>query len=415
MAIKLSTLKSLKYYVETDSSYGINQSGSVTYKTFRHLGDSSVALEQEMLSNDIQAQTIDFKQPSIVGRRRVSVQAKSYLYGATVALSGTATGAGAPTPATHEVSDMLQVVMGGMHAMSGTTQSGAGTTGSVIPQSPGVMPNGTIVGLLNSSGKLECRKTKSGTTTKALHLGFTFTPSDGQTVYNSHTAYLREDCSGSLQFLMKGHAPEDSWVAVGCNGNFTLENVLGQLPKVTFDLKGATWFSGASSTQLAKEAYPSGSAVPVFRDSKVYLYPVETGTAAPTNRELKVKSISLKPAITYADVETAGGVENISRKVRTRNPAGVMSVDIQTYFEDRTYYQGWDNTTEYGLLIQIGNQPGKTVVFSIPRLQITNVVKNDVDGTSGQTLSLMALDDNLTTATTGFEELAQSVFTISFL
>lgn len=411
MAIKLSSLKSLKYHLETDSTYGVNQSGSVTYKTFRHLQDSNVALEEEMLANDIQQQIIDGMAPSIVGRRRCSVSAKGYLYGATVPLSGTATGAGAPTPATHEVADMLAVVMGGIFAMSGTTQSGAGSaSGTFTAQSPAVAPVGQVIGLLNSAGKLEARKVRAASTFVTT---LSFVPSSGQTIYNSHTAYLREDCSGSLQFYMKGHAAEDAWVATGLNGNFTLENVLGQLPKIAFDLKGATWFTGASGASLPKETYASSSAVSAFRDSKVFLYVYPSGGSRMAD-ELKCKSVSFKPAITYADVDTAGGVENIARKVRTRNPAGVMSVEIQTYFEDRTYFTARDNATEYGLLVQIGSVPGKTVVICTPRMQLINVVKNDVDGLAGQTLSFKCMDDTAT-PTTGFDELAQSVFTISFL
>lgn len=410
MSIKLSTLKHIRYLVEANANFGVNQSGSLAYNTMRHLADSTIALEQEMLNNDIQQQIIDGMAPSIVGRKRCSLSVKSYLYGAPTVLSGTA------TPASFELADFLGVSMGGHFAQSGSTQSGAGSSsGSFAPQSPGCFPNGTIVGMLNSSGKLEARKVLAGTTTKTVHTHFSFIPSNGQSIYNSHTCYLAENCSGTLQFYTKGHTSDDVWVAVGCNGGFSLENVLGQIPKITFDLKGASWFSGSAGSLLPKETYVSAShnAVPVFKDSKVFLYPTTGGTT--TGVEIKARSLVLKPAITYADVETPGGVENIAEKVRTRNAAGVLSIELSTYFEDRSYYSAWQNGTEYGMLVQIGSAPGRTVVFSIPRVQIVNVVRNDAGGLAGQTLSLKCLDDNLTTATSGFSELAQSVFTISFL
>lgn len=410
MTVKLSTLKHIRYLVEQNASFGVNQSGSLAYNTMRHLADSTIALEQEMLNNDIQQQIIDGMAPSIVGRKRCSVSIKSYLYGAPTPLSGNA------TPASFELADFFGVVMGGHTAQSGSTQSGAGSSsGSFTPASPGCFPNGTIVGMLNSSGKLEARKILGGTTTKTVHTVFSFVPSSGQTIYNSHTCYLAENCSGTLQFYTKGHTSDDVWVAVGCNGGFSLENVLGQIPKVSFDLKGASWFTGSAGSILPKETYVSAShsAVPVFRDSKVFFYPTATSTT--TGVEVKAKTLTIKPAISYADVETPGGVENISEKVRIRNAGGVLTIELQTYYEDRSFYSAWAAGTEYGMLIQIGSAPGRTVVLSAPRVQIVNVVRNDIGGLTGQTLTLKCLDDNLTTATSGFSELAQSVFTLSFL
>jgi hypothetical protein len=405
-------LREIRYLVESEANFGINQSGSQSYKIVRvTTGAPFFQLNKEMVKNDLQQQRIDGFEPYINGLKAAVVTLPMYLYGAPTILSGTG------TPADFELANLLGVVMGGHVAASGSTQSGAGSSsGSATSTHATSFRVGGVMGLLNSSGALEVVRIRDESVgVKTFANTLTFIPSTGSALYNAHNCYLAEDCSGSLQFYGKGRVSTDAFVVAGCNGTFSLETPLGQPAKINFNLNGATWFTASAGT-LNNVTYVSGANFSVFSDSKVLIWQ-KSNSAAVMPTSLKVSSLTITPNIQYADVRSPDGVETISRKVRVPTGQPAVTVQFTIPFADRTYFESRDNQTEYGMMIQIGNRPGKTVAISIPRCVVQNLVSPaDNNMVAGQTVTLSGLiDTGIATPTTGFEDLARSPLVISFL
>lgn len=392
-SITKSPLKSIGYYIEPENAYGVSVSGSVAYSSLR-FSEANIETQLAMLDNMQGQQYIHGTLKKIPGQRRSKITIKSQMYGAPTALLSSA------TPGRHDHMDLLGTMMGFSHVSSGSAVASAATSSGsfAVTVGHGVrFPNGTVVGLL-MSGALHCVPVLSKSTDTIIGaFGLPYLPATSVPVYNSHVVAPGQDPTGSLQFNLKGQNTNDNWVAVGAQGNFGLEAAQGQTPMISFDLMGSSWITGSNSEVLSRVNYGNPANIPpVFKDSKLFVYAITSGSAAPAPTNFKFKGMTFTPALTFADVGTAGGSENIADKVLTRNPAGQMTLQIQTYFENRTYWDARDATTEYGVFVQIGNQPRNTICLHFPRCQITNVVGGDMDGLSGQTIDFLVLDDTQT-------------------
>ncbi len=128
-----------------------------------------------------------------------------------------------------------------------------------------------------------------------------------------------------------------------------------------------------------------------------------------------MKDVKLTPGVKYQDVAGAGG-DNIIAKRRSRNvPA--MKYDMTPYF-DLEYWRARDNLSLYGVHIQIGNQPGNTIVISSDACQIQMVDRVSNDNLVGQTVTLAAQDNRAFQASGSLPfalDIWKSPFTISFI
>lgn len=406
MTYAVSSLKRLRYLSE--STFGVSGSGQPNYNDIPVIS-ADLTLGTEMLDVSILQQRKDGVEKAVTGRTRPTANFSSYLYGAPKVLSASV------TPGTSHLANILGVIMGGNIAGSGGEVDGSITSGSFSfgGGEEDYFPVGSqAIWISPTTGKAESRRVAANPGgVMSFQNAYSSAPQMGDKIYNGHTVYFREDCSGSLQVQVQGAQSYDAFTATGLQGTFTLENVLGQLPTIAFALNGADWVS-QSLGSLSKVDY-SGSfptAPPVFLDSEVLFYRRDSASTTYTGSNLPLQSVTITPTVNWAPVETAGGVNNLARWVRT--PASVTA-EITPYFTSREYLDARDNGWEYALQVTIGSQPGRMVVFCLPRVQITDVQMNDNGGIKGQKITVRALQDTVA-GTSGYGELAGSLMTITF-
>lgn len=218
---------------------------------------------------------------------------------------------------------------------------------------------------------------------------------------------MTQNPSGSLQLQIQGAESDDLWVATGLQGNLTIESALGQLATFGMTLNGAYWHSG-SAEELTEEDYGTVSP-PAVIDSEILFW--QSGS---TPSALVANETSITPNITYVPVESPHGTSGIVRWVRQR-AFPVATGMIGAYFEDVSYFQGWESNKEWIYQYQIGSAPTNTVVITSPRAEITSVERGDRGGLQGQAINFRAHEDDRKTASTGFTDLAKSAWVIAFL
>ncbi|MEQ8959772.1 MAG: hypothetical protein RLP02_17915 [Coleofasciculus sp. C2-GNP5-27] len=412
MSYEIESLKSVEVVAEQGTAYGTNVSGTATYQSCRFTS-ADMGKATEMLPVSIAHQKKFDRENSAVGRKGSSLSLTSYMYGG----GGTGLVVDSTLEANQDFAAILQAIMGGRFASEGAEVSGVPSGAGVFEVSAGSGSNfapGQIVGRVNTNGKLEARQIHSISTDElTLHQAFSETPSDADMIYGSYSYFWEQNPTGSLQALVRGAESDDVWVLQGMQGGFSFALELGQLPTITFNLEGNTWSSGTAGA-VSRQSYDS-EAPPHFSDSDLLLY--ASGSFPVAASSVPFSSINVQPNVNWVDVMGAHAVSNVVDKVLGPVDAesGALTAEITLYYEDLTYLEALEQKTEYGLFIQIGSAPGKTVAISIPRMQITSMDRGDAAGIAGQTLTLVAHHDSYTESDGTNTELAESPYKIALL
>lgn len=409
MAYELSTLKRGRYLVE--STFGVSQSAQPAYNDFPFQA-ADVTLATEMLPVQILQQRKDGVELAEVGRTRPTVALKSHLYGAGLPISAST------SPPTNHLANILSTIMGGLYSAAGSGILSGNSASFVMDTSTGTRfkTGQPIVALDTNTGKYRARLIRSmSADTVYLANALPVSPVSGAQALNGYHCHFREDASGSLQFQLQGANSSNQWCATGLQGSFTLENVLGQLPMISFALNGANWISQSVGSSLSRVDYASTTptAPPAFIDSEVLFYRRDSVTTCYTGSNVPMAGVSIAPTVAYLPVESAGGVNNLERWVR--GPATVTA-EVTPYLNDRQYTEARANKYEYALQVTIGSSPGRMVVLTVPRVQLMDVGLADNNGIGGYKVALSALKNNLSDSvvSSGYEDLAQSLMVVSF-
>ena len=410
----LFALGRIRYTTENVAGYGLSLSGSVTFKDILTTeGTGNVLIEP--LKNEAMKQRIDDMERTINGRRRCDMSLTTWLNGTGVSAS-----MGMSQSLTNN-NYLLAAVMGGV--AQGITQEVitpdnsyhfyTNQSGSDFAQLAGI-----AVGIINpSTGLLETARIRnSDTATGEIYLsnGLQFTPAANAVVQSSVTNFLTQDTyenfitgdsTGSLQFQVQRAGTTDNFVMMGLNGGFSLSTELGQLPSISYKFDGgANWITGSNAEELAVADYSGESEPPALIDGFFKFFPYSTDvTTASTSSIIDIFSAEIVPNITYADIPSERGVNNILRKRRQR-AVPVATGKFVTYMNDQTYYNAWRDRTPYVVEFQIGNTVGNTVMISCPRVQITSVTQTDAGGMDGQEVSFECYEDLHSGNASGFPE-----------
>jgi len=408
VAFAIEAVKRARYYIEQTGSYAVNQSGSVTYKDIRTTS-AEMTLTQEFLDNSTMQQLIDAAQPKIRSRRRCDFSLGSYLTSHNTIVSG------ATLAATSPHSDLIGTMMGGVFYTSGSEVASAVDAGEFAEASIFDKYAGTAVGLVDpNTGRLEVARVKaSGSTSLTLEHNLGFTPVAGAPIYGGNHCYFTDDPSNSIQFYVQGQDNDDAWVLMGLQGNFNMSFANGELVTITYDLAGGADWNSGSADAITEASFTNSAPIPVV-DSRVIFYPIGGVGVAGNYLCIDANAWEITPNISYGDISTPKGVNNILRKRRGRSVPACNGT-VTTYFHDVGYFNARDTDTRYGLALQVGSTPGATVYISVPYVQITDVQRTDAEEKAGVQVTWEALDNKDSTVTLGNRELARSAFSIHFL
>lgn len=404
----IEAIKRARYYIEPSGSYAVNQSGSVVYNDIKTT-TAEMVLTQEFLENMTMQQRLDATQPKIRSRRRCDFSLTSYLAGTGTAVSGATFATTSSNP------DLLGTIMGGTKYVNGSSVL-SGNNDLIIVNEDCNAVAGDAIGIIDpATSRLEVLPIKkTGSAGAVPEFKVPFSPVVGQPTYGGTTCYLTEDPSGSLQFYVQGQDHEDAWVLMGLQGGFGLSFANGELVTVNYTFEGgANWNSG-SSDAITEANYFDGDPLPVI-DSRVIFYPVGADVDTPGDYIcVDAQAWEISPALSYVDITTPKGVNNILRKRRSRS-VPVCNGTVTTYFHDTGYFLDRDNDTRYGLAIQVGSEPGNTILVKVPYVQITDVQRVDAEEKSGVQITWEALDNKGSEITSGQDEIARSAISLHFL
>lgn len=400
----------MEVIAETEAEFGTNLSGTASYVSIPFVS-ADCGRDTEQLVNAISKQKKFDRTNNVVGRKMATLSC-------AMNMDGLGFEAGNETDAVEsdDYGRILHTVMGGRFQGAGYQSTALSDSKNLDIGATTFIQPGSIFGLVNpTTGIFETffvRSDDGSSVTPSRDFGYS--PANGQTVYAGGTYYLKQDVTGSLQALVRDSGAEnDVWVVSGLQGGFGITMELGQIPQISFNLEGASWYSGSAGAP-SRQDY--GDKVPPhFSDSAVYLYP--TGSVPSEQNSLNITGISMTfNSPSYTNIMGPGGVNNIVDKVI--NPIdlqnGACTAELGLYYEDQTYQEGLDNKTMYTLEVRIGSQPGRTVAIVVPCMEIVSCPTNDAGGIAGQTVSLVAHHDSVCVPGSDVE-LAESPFKIARL
>lgn len=440
MSYEIESLKRVRYSIEPAGSYAQNRTSNLANFFDIKVSEATMEINTEMLENATMMQRLDKYMSKIVSRRRCNMSLTSYLNGKGTAVTGT----GTITVGDNPNVDILTAVMGGQSGINGAGAT-AYSSGKYTVDSPVGAPGG-VFGIADPNGLIEAMRIDNYNSTTAFTASATFdgfNPASGSVVYGGATCYLTRDPNTSLQFLVEGADADNKFTLMGLQGGFGISIPIGELPTISYNFEnGADWASGSLTAGSLEQAVYDDAVPPPFVDGLVWCVQRTSGSAT-VNQQIRmdVQSIELTPNISYLDVTSEKGVNNIVRKRRNRSvPA--LSGKMVVYFNDDAnnpigagefnWFNILNQTSTYtseisskaiALAIQVGKTAGNIVFIYLPKIQVTSVQRVDAGGLAGLEVSFDAMEDDLSAPfVTGnaaldadFEDLARSAFTISFL
>ncbi len=330
--------------------------------------------------------------------------------------------------ATHSwLTRLLEVAMGGLHQMTGTTAAaGWNTTTGDVAVGTTLRPGAALGAVYSTTGAFEAREIEDndGSNTITLKLALSEAPALSEVIYGSTTLYTDTRATGyasSGQFLLQGWNVEDRWLVMGCVlESLTLAMEPGTIPKLTFKWKFADWeqadgsatatdFTGAV---LSAQTYVDANTLVVV-DSEFRVQTV--GTSTLTSTLLHPSSITFAPNMQYVAQRSPAGVNTIAGFVRIHN-APVISGSFTLPYEDaQTWFSARDAKTAKLISYQIGTSISVgAVLISAPCTQIVNVQRQDNGGIMAQKVDWIGRMDEDVTEDSGYEGLGESAFRIHF-
>ena len=412
MTYNIDALKALGIAFET--TFGTSQSGSVAYQAVPFT-EANFTRSRTMHEPGLMAQHIDSRgSRAIVGQKNGTLDVGLNLVGAPVALSSSVT-----TIPGFGLEKFLGASMGGVHVSAGAkiVAVAAPHSFSLETGQGNRFPPGSALAVRNSStGLYHCSPVLSRSGDQiTLAYGLGFTPVSGSDVFAGYNFFLKSDPTGSLQAFLRGDDSDDTWIASGLNGGFTLETPVGELATANFSLAVANHVTGGAQP-LGLESYTGGADGIAFYDSKVIFTPANSGSSAATTRtEVDSPSVSPNVNISYGAIKSQGGVNGIVRWRRLRS-VPVAAPELQLYYADNSYFTARDLRTPYRLDVQVGSQVGGNLAFiQFPNNQIMNVERSEAESLNAQTLTL-ASDIDATTSITdsaGSVDLSRSAIRIT--
>lgn len=405
MSVFRSNEASIGFTEETQAQFGTNISGSGTYTEIPVYGLTHNKL-QENLAVELtrQRRHANTEQLEEVGFTRGDVSFNVHAQGA----GGTGLG---PTdaPSTHFLSRLLGLIMGGVYASSGANIVAA-TSSSITcdtSEEAGRFPVGVNC-MVHYSGGTEVRRVKARSgAVLTIDPPLPVDMASGSVLHNGYHHFHTNYPTGSAQFYVKDVVPELAWVFMGGQGGFEIEQELGQLVNFSFSFMHAAWTSG-STQDLGRVTY--GAKLQKLIKNKNGNATFVTQSCPTVPPDYKIASLNLTPNIGWIEAPTVAGVNGLDCWVaNAESPA----LEMVVLTENKDWYENREDRKLHISIAKYGSAPGATMAITNQAAQINNIVDTDVGGLHGSTISNTVFEDNTDTASTGFEEIRDSVTVIS--
>ena len=422
MTVYQSKVEAMSFFKET--AFGTDYSAS--YASFQQIpfveGSAVLTLERNVETPGHAQQRLDGYPIGVLMPKRATLD-----FSCNLETMGTK--AASTVAATHTwLTRMLEIGLGSVHQVTGTTASVGWTTSTGDVAVDTTLRGGAAIGAVYSTtGAFEAREIESndGSNTIVLKLALSEAPSTSEVMYGSTTLYTSTRTTGynpSGQFLVQGWNVEDRWLLMGGVCTVSLTIAPGGIARLNFKWQFADWdqADGSATAQDLTGAVLSAS---TYSDTNTLVvvdseFRVQTvGTATLSGTLYHPSEISFEPNITFVPVMSPAGVNNIVGWVRTHVPPVLRGSFTLPYEDSQEWFTARDSKTAKMISYQIGSSIASTagaVLISAPTVQITNVQRADLNGVLGQKVEWAARHDTDVTETSGYEGLGESAFRIHF-
>lgn len=421
MTIFVSNLERIRGLQE--STFATDGSGSMAsfFEIPFNEGTASLVLDEPIESPRHAQQRIGGSPTGVVMPRKATLTFTTNLETFTTKASSTV------ASTSHWLCEMLEAGLGGAHQMTGTVITTSATTTSLPVSVATTLRPGAAVGLATGSGSaLEMREieSKSGSTL-TLKAAVSSTPANASTVWGTHTVFAHTRMTGasaiSMQFAVEGQNTEDRYlVRGGALDSLTLTFGPGLIPKLTFAWKFADWDQADGAATAGDLVGPEITAATyintvtlVQADSELRSHTV--GTSSLSGTLLEANQIEIRPNIVWSPVLTSSGTNTIKQWVRVHAEPVITGSFVLPYEDAQTWFAARTAKTMKTIWLQIGSSTTNGgCLISVPKVQIDNVARENVEGIQNQRVSFRSLLDTDTTAESSFEALAESPFRMHF-
>lgn len=317
---------------------------------------------------------------------------------------------------------LWHTAFGGAFEGTGTTIASLSTSTVLnVTSAAGLREGGAIACATGPGGSLECRVIKTISTNQVtVKLAFSSAPANGSTVYAAYTVYLNA-LDGSqqmfLQAAVEGIGTADRWLFRGgqLKAAPTLDLTPGTIPKVNWSWQFGDWSKadGVQSTMnlngaLADQNYSSDGINSVY-DSELRIWPKASSTLA--GSLIHAPSVSIAPQQKYGPHKTPAGLNTIAQWVMLRPEGPPVTGEFTLPYESDDWIDLLEARTELQLSMQIGSTVGNgAVLIDVPRVNLEDFGREEIDGLAGQRLKWYGrLDNNTTSSSTNLQKTAMRV------
>lgn len=319
---------------------------------------------------------------------------------------------------------LWETAFGGVFEGTGTTIASTSTTTSlVVTSAAGLAEGGAIAVATGPGGTLECRVIKTiATNTVTLKLALSSAPANGATVYAARTIYMNALTGAQQMFLqaaVEGIGTSDRWLLRGgqIKSPPTFDLTPGSVPKANWSWQFGTWnkADGVETTMnlnstLTDQNYGSLGMNSVM-DSELRVWPLTS--SALTNTMVDAPSISIAPQIKYGPHKTPAGLHTIKQWVMLRSDTAPVTGEFTLPYESLTWVNHLLARDTMQLSMQIGSTVGNgAVLFDVPRVELDDFGREEIDGLAGQRIKFYGRLDNQTTSSS--TNLQKTAFRVHF-
>ncbi len=316
-------------------------------------------------------------------------------------------------PSTHGLGILLSASFGGKQATSGSTVTGAPTTGSVpVVTGTGVRFAVGQWALFPCSGTLEpARITAINSDTLTVFPALSSAPTSASVAVNMENYYPTQTNTQTVAY-QRAHTL-DTTMQLHLSGclvdTFELSSDRGSMLKATFGLQAASWATG--SLGLSPAVFTETLASPqVVKDAIIHIQ----ATTDSTTTHYPLISHTFKTTLGNDFVMETGGIEGKTGIMRASAPR-VFAEGTFKFLADIVQQDRWANGTHLQVIVKLPQGSGTTkrwVVIDMPTCIIYGKPQYSDDG--GKLICEMTVRSQINTVITSpSTDLARSPFTLA--
>lgn len=300
------------------------------------------------------------------------------------------------TPTKNGFAKLAEQILGGYRTGEGSViASGSSVAGCSVSGGDGAQfPEGQLIFVETPAGSaryypaiVDTRSTDAITWLPELPSD----PGTGAKILNTLMNYETDQPQGTVQWLAEVTKDRDHiYNYMGCTGTLGIEWNLGEAVRWSTQQQVTKWLhddelAGAQGGSALSIGYSYDAGTPVVgRGNSIHFGPASAATrVTPTVLDFTVDlGVTKTPIPSHNGVEGRAGFEAAPGQV-----TGTITVLAGT----ETYKDAHAAQTLYRIMAQAGNVGGKQIALYLPRVQITAIAYEDMNGLAVEKLSWLAL------------------------